>query len=695
LENLSTTRPQLPIVLLDDIYDSLDLPNFVSFWRSTVVPTYPLLFSPTLWKGNSPLVFLRVVNRVLRSCEDEPGHLSVHGDLLQTLAAQYPLQEKLSYKAWGTHNLENSTEFEGEEEAVAVLKDSGLDAQSPISYSLYQAFWELQKDFSSPYSITIADFLRRVDTCVKAMESSDDAVHHIPSKTSRPYLTGSRLLTYQIRCDGAFRRNILTQILILSHHMISQVPSLVVKLQPLVKRACALLGEAAATKIEELLSTTEGQWRQWKQSKGTSINLDHAMNSDLPPAKKAKREWIPKYQEDEMMDEDEHAIIPIESLAPLSCGLRKTPTLKEHLVEYTEALDPESGIETAYYPTANALYSWRAVRMIGGLETPRSEYLLSSLSTSGDLERSVRKWSKHADVEEIPGDCPPSSPEHVGEEDDDDVEEEIQETIEQDIDDKEEPEKVPEEVANNEESTETETRKIEEEVVEEVTDSMDIDLIDVNEEGEEEVLDPEAQESSTESIVLPTETQVNNDAPDNEPPKPESQSSETKSPPPEAKESLTGTQTTSASEKGRTNSQEPRNTGRNQRSRQRQGRGGSARAPDDRRQDHQRPNQRRRSDEERGRMEDRRPPEPRRDGGGFERRDMFRQDDRRPERRDERRMEPRRGDERRDDRRGDHRRDDRQDNRGDERRRGGSERRDDRRDDGRGNRDRRQPSKRR
>lgn len=308
---------KLPVVLLEDILDSLPLDQGQRFWEGAVEPATPVLFGPVMWSQQSAswLPFLKVCNKILRRLKHShfedtfisemqvaQRQPSWAGRILMLLADVFSLSDKSSHKSWGSFRAvpteyESRDQFQHQqeparpppstnttpEEIVDSLEDDEdlADPTAPAStsspsYTLYETFWSLQQDFSNPSSIKVALFIQRMRLVLAALES-----HPTTTTTASPrppkYLTSSNLLPIQMG-DLDFRIHFLTQFLIVAHHLASESPKLGSTLQELETRAKDLVqrkqpgdfpnrGKEHLQFIEFLLQQREPAWRQWKKNK--------------------------------------------------------------------------------------------------------------------------------------------------------------------------------------------------------------------------------------------------------------------------------------------------------------------------------------------------------------------------------------------------------------------------------------------
>ncbi|KAL7556563.1 hypothetical protein ACA910_009081 [Epithemia clementina (nom. ined.)] len=464
-KHLASVR-KIPILLLEDILDSVTLSKALDFYNNHAKPMFPLLFGDLLWRPELKvrpcwLPFLKVANKFTKRLSahqlEDLKYKDAISSIMLTLCQIYPLSEKSATKAWGSYNDQSNTTFEGreefEQEQAPVLEfsaslpssssssnhhdDDGEDGAIP-DYTVYESFWKLQKDFSRPNSLDVSGFLQRLRSLLTTLEhtpvpsnknknpsATTDAQSRIAASTSR-YLTSSRLLSIQLQ-DADFRIPILTQVLIICHHLMHISPVVLkAKLSEWQNRAITLLQNVSPEQynlLQSILRTSEESWRQWKQNKG-SPDLDQRKSEPLL-GRKRKRSGLGSTKSlsdgshsNTAMDGKDSATVM--DLPKVSRQMRQAaPSLKSHLEEYVEALDPESGIEAEYHPKSNALFSWRAVRLLSA--THLSD--LHLLNNNGDFERVVRTIYARDYGTDIPGPMPPEDEVFNEEEEEAEVEE--------------------------------------------------------------------------------------------------------------------------------------------------------------------------------------------------------------------------------------------------------------------------------
>ena len=420
-------RRQLPIILLDDILDTLPITACCNLWQDHVVPAYPLLFGDDLWQRKSSwLPLLKVANALLRRPNLPTNQAAA---LMQTMARIYPLQEKSAIKVWGSHNVDNVTDFESNEEFLQQQQEQQNTAESTTDYSFYESFWKLQRDFQNPYTLSVADFLQRLGaflsaleshstkpptTCTMSSSSSSSTTKQPNQRHTQKYLTSSRVLALQLQ-DADFRMHVLTQFLLMAHHLTSQVASLGPRLLEYRNRAQHLLKQQAGgpehlALVESCLATLEPQWRQWKQNKcQPDLETKRAVAGKKRPRTETTRTTSTAQSSSSLSNKR-----PLLKDLPSS----QTSCLEDHLQDYVEALDPESGIEAQYHPKNNKLFLWRALRLMAADHLPDFD----KIGPNGDLEPAVRFVYQNDKGIDIPGEAPVYD-EAESEEDDDDQKE--------------------------------------------------------------------------------------------------------------------------------------------------------------------------------------------------------------------------------------------------------------------------------
>ena len=420
---------KLPLLLLEDILDGLSLRDCKYFWEHAVETQFDtLFFSNLFWKKSTVchLPFLKVCNKFLRLLEMGPAPEEWTGRVLWTLSRGFGIADKSATKVWGSFHTANVTAFDAPQEF-----HGGNDKNQ--DYSLYQAFWSLQKEFSNPNTIQVADFLKKMRIVLAALESThkESSKHTTsqdssstppppppPCPTTPKYLTTSSLLPLQLSTLD-FRIHVLTQFLIVASHLSSESPPLANALNSLQLRAKQLLrmDQPEHLQILESILQREQHWRAWKKTKCKASAFAPPYGGggkDQESPNKKKRRMLLDGPLGKNNDEDQDrqqghdfTLMDSDELATISKSMvEAVPTLDQHLEPYVDALDPDAGIEAEYHPKNDPIFSWRAMRLYTKHQLP----LLPMCSKSGDFERMTRKYYQDKG-REIPGIMPKASDE--------------------------------------------------------------------------------------------------------------------------------------------------------------------------------------------------------------------------------------------------------------------------------------------
>lgn len=405
---------KLPLLLLEDILDGLSLRDCKYFWEYAVEPNLETLYSNLFWKKSTVchLPFLKVCNKFLRLLEMGPAPEEWTGRVLWTLSRGFGIADKSATKVWGSFHTANVTAFDAPKEFHGGNKNQ--------EYSLYQAFWSLQKEFSNPNTIQVADFLKKMRIVLAALESthkatnatSEDSLPPPPCPTTPKYLTSSSLLPLQLATPD-FRIHVLTQFLIVASHLSSESPPLANALSTLQLRAKQLLrkDQEEHLQILEAILQREQHWRAWKKTKCKDSAFAPQYSKDEETPKKKRRMLLdgPLGDDEDQDHQQGHdfTLMDADELATISKSMvEAVPTLDQHLESYVDALDPDAGIEAEYHPKNDPIFSWRAMRLYTKHQLP----LLHMCSKSGDFERMTRKYYQ-GKGKEIPGIIPDASDE--------------------------------------------------------------------------------------------------------------------------------------------------------------------------------------------------------------------------------------------------------------------------------------------
>ncbi|KAG7359629.1 THO complex subunit 1 transcription elongation factor [Nitzschia inconspicua] len=429
---------RFPIVLLSDCLDGLpSLEASQRFWEDFVEPALgKVIFGDLFWndaKTVCHLPFLKVCNQFMRALERSvEDTIEWKGRILWDLAKGFSVADKSSLKLWGSFHTNNETDYEShtefEEQRYNTIAPTAIDAvstSSSLDYTLYEAFWSLQRDFSNPNHIQVGDFIKKLRLVLTALESAASnkssttsmSSQDVLSTISKKYLTSSALLPSQIASPN-FRCSVVSQFIILGWHLSAESPPLKNALASLLTKARKLL-QSDNPELYELLwngilsSGREDEWRRWKKQKCPAEPFE-----PIDKGKSTKDESSPKRKKSRLMDgplgdsegknkttEEAYEFLSFLDLKKISKEhMEKLPKLGKHLETYVEALDPESGIEEEYHPKNDSMYTWQAMR----LYSRHQASLLRDVRRPDDLERITRLWYK-SKGEEIPGDIPPES----------------------------------------------------------------------------------------------------------------------------------------------------------------------------------------------------------------------------------------------------------------------------------------------
>jgi hypothetical protein len=245
------------------------------------------------------------------------------------------------------------------------------------------------------------------DMEVQASEAADEGVKDkdISEYMGTRYLTSSTLLPLQLR-DPLLRQQLSAQLLFFTHHIRTRPPLLVPKgeyeltkeksslnekekkayakkrmaainswnkvredLNNLERRVYALLaatppnGNEFAATLRRIL-VRENNWIRWKFSKGCESFQRNASNDgffDVLNGTEKSTEVTDINLDDSMYT---HNLNSEEMTTQLVELAKKTQKYEEFIEFYTDAEDPECGIDEEYHPKHDQLYCWRARRLM-------------------------------------------------------------------------------------------------------------------------------------------------------------------------------------------------------------------------------------------------------------------------------------------------------------------------------------------
>jgi THO complex subunit 1 len=344
------------------------------------------------------------------------------------LAQVFPLSEKSASMKWGSRNtdtiplMESDDEFQTEE-TLTVTKSMAVSSQ-PLNYSFYKSFWSLQQDFASSAIQDLSSFISRLKALLDMLEtrkpneagaaiSTQDANESLPLLTlASKYLVSSRLLPIQL-VDPQFRICVLSQFLIVAHNLALEAPSVGAQLALLQQRAKNLLPLDYGNMLNTILNTSELQWRQWKKDKCPDLETNVEAIMAVAQSMSRKRRLDDANGSTSSSKKSAYTHIDLrEDLHSICRNMKQlVPSVDDHLEEYVEALDPDSGIEAEYHPKSSAFFNWQALRLMSYQNLGDFDRLYPN----GDYEAMVRHvWQRDKNVI-IPGTAPEYPDEDVEE----------------------------------------------------------------------------------------------------------------------------------------------------------------------------------------------------------------------------------------------------------------------------------------
>ena len=150
---------ELPFVLLEDIFETQSIMDCEETWvlieNRVEDLTSETFVSRSARPTRSKLTLLRIANSLLRRLSQT--HNTVFcGKIMMLLAYAFSLSERSGVNLLGSHNEDNETTFETENEFEANVKATfeiagakSKDGGAPVDYTLYRAFWGIQGSFAS------------------------------------------------------------------------------------------------------------------------------------------------------------------------------------------------------------------------------------------------------------------------------------------------------------------------------------------------------------------------------------------------------------------------------------------------------------------------------------------------------------------------------------------------------------------
>ena len=420
---LEITYHTVPFILLSDILDcvTLDVCEEVFSFVETQVATWT---TPDFYSSGK-ILLLRMCNDLLRRLSSAQNTVFC-GRIQLFLARLFPLSEKSALNLMSHFNLENVTTFNksagmkiedgaevpsGDQDAMDIDNDDGLEPSAPIDYNLYQKLWPLQDFFRNPVQCYTSDQWKVLTTNVKdvlqafySYKLDDTGASSLGSRKLREgdsirrtvstgeykeshyfakFLTSEKLMNLQLH-DSHLRRHILIQLLVLfqyllgdvkfktSSHVLTDAQALWIK--DTTEKAYKLLEETPpdgtdfAKYIKQVLAREES-WITWKN--------DGCPSYEKPPLKVGEMAPFPskKHLGDEVasqtkIDMGSTELSRLWNLCPdnlEACKLKSrvfVPDMKKFLEEPLEQADPEARIEAEYKLVNNPNFTWQALRLL-------------------------------------------------------------------------------------------------------------------------------------------------------------------------------------------------------------------------------------------------------------------------------------------------------------------------------------------
>merc|ERR1719427_784732 len=358
-------------------------------------------------------------NNLLRICNDLLRRLSrtqntvFCGRILLFLAKFFPFSERSGLNVISEFNLDNTTNFNKEEDEKDEKPDTKkiqIDADEHnlnVDYSLYCKFWQIQDYFRNPiqcyqkvpwktFSSYASDVLSTFQSFKLDPNSGRSSSVTPPSVTEQyfaKYLTNQNLLQLQLS-DSNFRRYILLQFLILFQYLKSNV-KFKTDSQTLESSQTKWI-EETKLKIFKLMSETppngaefsksvkhilhrEEHWNKWKNEGCPSFAkkleenvLDKPIGEGGSYRRKKRKlgDLIQKEIAEKKVNLGNPGLTALWNLHPdnlEACRAKDRdflPSLENYFEEAIEQLDPKNEIEDTYKKVNNGEWGWRALRLM-------------------------------------------------------------------------------------------------------------------------------------------------------------------------------------------------------------------------------------------------------------------------------------------------------------------------------------------
>eukprot|EP00090_Calanus_glacialis_P013654 TRINITY_DN2230_c0_g1_i1.p1 TRINITY_DN2230_c0_g1~~TRINITY_DN2230_c0_g1_i1.p1 ORF type:complete len:654 (-),score=223.35 TRINITY_DN2230_c0_g1_i1:66-2027(-) len=408
--------PGTPIQVLSDMFDILTLAHCETLFKTVEQEV-------TTWREQ--VFFASCKNNLLRICNDLLRRLSrtqntvFCGRILLFLAKFFPFSERSGLNVISEFNLDNTTNFNKEEDDEKDEKDEKSDLKIKIDadehnlnvdYSLYCKFWQIQDYFRNPVQCyqkvpwkTFSSYASDVLSTFQSFKLDPNSGRSASVSSSTPstadqyfakYLTNQNLLQLQLS-DSNFRRYILLQFLILFQYLKSNV-KFKTDAQTLESSQTKWIEETKG-KIFKLLAETppngsefsksvkhilhrEEHWNKWKNEGCPSFakKVEENAGEKRPIGeggsyRRKKRklgDLIQKEIAEKKVNLGNSGLTALWNLHPdnlEACRAKDRdflPSLENYFEEAIEQLDPRNEIEEAYKKVNNGEWGWRALRLM-------------------------------------------------------------------------------------------------------------------------------------------------------------------------------------------------------------------------------------------------------------------------------------------------------------------------------------------
>lgn len=227
--------PALIMMVFEDAFEMLTIeesrPLFDILRESIDLLILPKMFADVRGKpkNKSPLVFLRICNRLLERLS-VARETRYRGEILLLMAKALPLDERSGVNLSCSFHLDNTTLIENSnQESIPISDDEAQIEKSRVDFEFYKVLWGVQDFFRDPAQLNMIEKMQRFFEYIHTIFSMFETVHiskpldeskeNIVSAIHFPkYLSSYRLLNLQIS-DAVFRQHFLVQCLIIFQYM--------------------------------------------------------------------------------------------------------------------------------------------------------------------------------------------------------------------------------------------------------------------------------------------------------------------------------------------------------------------------------------------------------------------------------------------------------------------------------------------